>query len=169
MTAAATSRPTGPFPVPGSELERADPPDADRADWPTGRLLSTAARLVEHAWAARLAQQGLTHAGLVTLHALVEGQSLSLAALATRCQVTPQTMTRTLDRLERDGLVQRRRSGADRRRVVVRLTPAGERAHLAASDMAAAEPHLLGDVVDLPALRRNLLAIIDHLRAPDGA
>ena len=34
----------------------------DPASWPTGRLLSTAARLVEHAWAEHLESVGITHA-----------------------------------------------------------------------------------------------------------
>jgi DNA-binding MarR family transcriptional regulator len=145
-------------------------PDASRAvddlpDWPTGRLLSTAARLVEGAWAARLAAQGLTHAGLMAMHEVHVHSSLPLLALAERCQVTPQTMTRTVDRLERDGLVSRRRGSDDRRRVDVTLTPAGEQAYRQASDMADVEPTLLGHVVDLPALRANLIAIIEHAGA----
>ena len=31
-------------------------------DWPTGRLLSTAARLVEHSWEKVLRSQDMTHA-----------------------------------------------------------------------------------------------------------
>ena len=65
-------------------------------------------------------------------------------------------------------MVQRRRSTLDRRRVEVRLTPAGEHAYANATDMSAAERHLLGDVVDVAALRRNLLAIIDHLAPRSG-
>ena len=42
-------------------------------DWPTGRLLSTAARLVEHAWVEALEQLGLSHAGLIVLHVLGQG------------------------------------------------------------------------------------------------
>jgi len=141
---------------------------AEMAEWPTGRLLSTAARLVEGAWAQRLAGQGLTHAGLLAIHELVPGTALPVQELASRSQVTPQTMTRTLDRLERDGLVERSRAHADRRRVTVSLTPAGQRAYDRALDMAAAEPDLLGDLVDLPALRENLLAIIGHLTSQPG-
>jgi MarR family transcriptional regulator, organic hydroperoxide resistance regulator len=148
-----------------------DPPaDASREDdlrsWPTGRLLSTAARMVEGAWTARLAARGLTHAGLMVMHELRAREVLPVLDLASRCQVTAQTMTRTLDRLERDGLVSRRRGEADRRRVEVALTPSGEAAYAAASDMAAVEPDLLGGVVDLPALRDNLVAIIEHLTDP---
>lgn len=142
------------------------------ATWPTGRLLSTAARLVEGAWTARLAERGLTHAGLMALHELEAAGTLPVLELATRCQVAPQTMTRTLDRLERDGLVTRSRSERDRRRVEVVLTATGSAAYAEAADMSEAEPALLGDVLDLDALRRNLVAIIEHVTslpvAPSG-
>lgn len=140
----------------------------DLLEWPTGRLLSMAARLVEGAWAQRLADQGLTHAGLLVIHELTAESAVAVHELASRSQVTPQTMTRTIDRLERDGLVARRRAADDRRRVEVSLTQAGRHAYAEAVDMSAAEPDLLGDVVDLPALRDNLLAIITHLAEHPG-
>src|SRR4051794_31338019 len=45
----------------------------DTEDWSLGRLLSTAARLIEHDWNAWLATHDLTHAGLLALHALERG------------------------------------------------------------------------------------------------
>jgi DNA-binding MarR family transcriptional regulator len=42
-------------------------------------------------------------------------------------------MTQLVDRLEQDGLVRRRADSADRRSVRAELTPAGERAHAAAT------------------------------------
>lgn len=141
---------------------------SDLAEWPTGRLLSMAGRLVEGAWAQRLADQGLTHAGFLVIHELTQQPVVPVQQLAARSQVTPQTMTRTIDRLERDGLVERRRAEDDRRRVEVSLTPDGRATYAQAVDMASAEPDLMGDVVDLPALRANLLAIIAHLTPGSG-
>jgi len=166
MSERTTQQGRAPFPGAGSnalESTRGEDAATDQTEWPTGRLLSMAARLVEGAWSQRLAEQGLTHAGLLAIHELHPGTALPVQELAARTQVTPQTMTRTLDRLERDGLVTRDRAADDRRRVEVRLTPVGHRAYVEALDMAAAEPDLVGGVVDLPALRANLLAIIDHL------
>jgi len=140
----------------------------DLREWPTGRLLSVAARLVEGAWAVRLADQGLTHAGVMAMHELRAQGDLPVLELARRCQVTAQTMTRTVDRLERDGLVSRRRGTADRRRVEVCLTPAGRASYEQAADMSAVEPALVGQVVDLAALRANLVAIVEHLSDPAG-
>src|SRR2546423_5863979 len=55
----------------------------------------------------------------------VEGTSL--LGLASHMGVTASTMSLTVDRLERGGYVTRERSAADKRRVDVRLTPAGVR------------------------------------------
>ena len=149
--------------VPAAATSGAPTRDDDLRSWPTGRLLSTAARMVEGAWTDRLARRGLSHAGLMAMHELSAHGALPLLDLATRCQVTAQTMTRTVDRLERDGLARRHRGTADRRRVEVALTPDGTRAYAAAADMAAVEPELLGGLVDLPTLRENLVAIVEHL------
>ena len=78
-------------------------------------------------------------------------------------------MTRTLDRLERDGLVERHRDAADRRQVSVQVTDAGQRVYAQALAIAGAETELLGDVVDVAALRANLLAIIGHLTTASRA
>ncbi|OAP24073.1 MULTISPECIES: MarR family winged helix-turn-helix transcriptional regulator [Amycolatopsis] len=82
------------------------PDTGELASWPTGRLLAVAARLVEQRWTAVLAELGLTHTGLIVLHLLGEGP-LAQRALARRCEVTDQTMSRTLERLSREEFVAR--------------------------------------------------------------
>jgi DNA-binding MarR family transcriptional regulator len=101
------------------------PPRADGPEsWSLGRLLSTAARLVEHDWNTWLAERDLTHAGLLALDALADG-ALTQRQLAAASRVEEQTMSRVLDRLARTGHVERRRDTVDRRRLVVSLTPPG--------------------------------------------
>jgi DNA-binding MarR family transcriptional regulator len=106
------------------------PPAGDPAasggppDWSLGRLLSTAARLVEHDWNAWLSERGLTHAGLLALDALEAGP-LTQRQLAAASRVEEQTMSRVLERLQRTGHVERRRDTVDRRRLVVTLTHSG--------------------------------------------
>lgn len=64
----------------------------------------------------------------VTAIKLLEGVGdLSLSALSERMSAKNSTITGLVDRLERDGLVQRTRSQADRRVTVVRLTPKARR------------------------------------------
>lgn len=52
--------------------------------------------------------------------------AMSLAALAERLQVRHHSAVGLIDRLETHGLVSRASGNGDRRRVFVRLTPAGE-------------------------------------------
>ena len=126
------------------------------AQWPTGRLLSTAARLVEHAWAEALEQRGLTHAGLIVLHLLDSGP-LSQAELATRARVEAQTMSRTIERLEREGLITRTQDAADRRRHVVSRTESGARAW---AESRTLEAEIFPAVASSDELRATLLEII---------
>lgn len=124
--------------------------------WPLGRLLSTASRLVENAWHEALAEHDLTHAGLIVLHFLGAGP-LSQSALATRARVENQTMSRTLERLERSGFVSRDRDAADGRRVLVSITDVGTSVFEATQ---AIERDLFPDVERPAELRRQLEAII---------
>lgn len=111
---------------------------SEMESWPTGRLLSTASRMVEHAWHGALAEIGLTHAGLIVLHFLQAGPAAQkdLAAVA---HVEVQTMSRTIERLEREGHVERNSDPSDRRRQLVSLTTKGReawsRAHRLEVDM----------------------------------
>jgi DNA-binding MarR family transcriptional regulator len=124
--------------------------------WPTGRLLSTAARLVEHAWTEALDREGITHAGLIVLH-LLEAGPLSQTELATRARVETQTMSRTVERLERDGFVNREKDAIDHRRLVVTRTPEGLRVW---EQTQTLEAHVFPTVQDPDALRETLLGII---------
>jgi DNA-binding MarR family transcriptional regulator len=126
------------------------------ASWPIGRLLSTASRLVEHAWLDGLDSLGLSHAGLVALH-LLGDEPASQTELAERARVENQTMSRTLDRLEREGYIVRERDPRDRRRHSVSRTPAGDRAWEAARTL---ESDVFPELSDPAALRSALLELI---------
>lgn len=134
------------------------PPDLDA--WPTGRLLSTAARLVEHAWDAHLSRWGLNHASFAVLW-LVEAEPLGQRDLARRMQVQDQTMSRIVTGLERHGYVTRTR-GDDRRRQLVGATDAGRAARAAAEADDVAE-RLVTDALttrDIPRFRRQLARLV---------
>ncbi|MEQ0564052.1 MarR family transcriptional regulator [Amycolatopsis sp. NEAU-NG30] len=61
------------------------------------------------------------------MHTLRDGP-LAQRTLAQRCQVTDQTMSRTLDRLAKAGYVTRTADPADGRHLT-RLTPRGQAVH----------------------------------------
>ena len=74
--------------------------------------------------------------------------------IARTARVQPQTMSRTLDRMERDGLVERSPHPDDRRRRLVTVTPDGERAWQTAR-------HIEREVLpDDPTLRERLASIL---------
>ncbi len=132
--------------------------------WATGRLLSTAARLSEHAWDAHLAHFDLGHAGFVLLWALTPGPR-SQRELAAMMQVQEQTMGKLVERMERAGFVARERSAADRRRMVVSVTAAGLAVARDAAAGDAAEGIITGalDADETAELRRHLVALVRHL------
>jgi DNA-binding MarR family transcriptional regulator len=70
---------------------------------------------------------GLTGPQLVVLKMLEPVGKLSLSALSGRIRAKNSTVTGIIDRMERDGLVVRRRSDEDRRVVHIELTARGRR------------------------------------------
>jgi len=124
--------------------------------WPTGRLLSTAARLVEHAWVEALEARGLTHAGMIALHFLDAGP-LTQSELARLAKVENQTMSRTVERLERSGFIERRADPADRRRQIVTRTAAGDAAWASTRSL---ESEVFPALEDSERMRAGLLEII---------
>lgn len=141
----------------------------DPSTWPTGRLLSHVARDLERQWNAHLEAWELNHASLPVLLALL-GNDHSQRQLAVASGVTEQTMSRTLERLERLGYVSRGPDAVDARRRVVRLTDAGR-----AAALEAARPEV-GDRIahsaltpdQIAQLRGILLSMVDAERAaPD--
>ena len=148
---------TTPDPEPPAEQEPSPAPvHESMASWPTGRLLSTAARLVEHAWVEALDQLKLTHAGMVALHLLGSGP-LSQTELAHAARVQTQTMSRTLERLEREGYVVRTRDDNDARRHSVVRTDAGTAVWEKSRTL---EADLFPELENADAMRDALLTII---------
>ncbi|MFF3442021.1 MarR family winged helix-turn-helix transcriptional regulator [Streptosporangium sp. NPDC002721] len=144
------------------EQRVASDPEAMRADirsWPTGRLLSVAARMVEGRFHDFLAAHGLTHAGMIALHHVVDGR-LSQRELATLCRVTDQTMSRTIEGLRRAGYVVRATDERDRRRTLVEITPEGREVLETARREERDSDVLLGAVDEYDHFREQLIKLI---------
>jgi DNA-binding MarR family transcriptional regulator len=92
-----------------------------------------------------LEEMGLSGREYVTLAVLDSDAPSSQAELAALCGLLPAQLVAVIDELERDGLAERTRDEADRRRSVVRTTAKGRRL-LARADALAAriEDELLG-------------------------
>jgi MarR family transcriptional regulator, organic hydroperoxide resistance regulator len=123
-------------------------------EWPLGRLLAAAARRVERDWDERLRAVGLPHAAVIALDILLRTGPTGGDTIARTARVQPQTMSRTLDRMERDGLVERTAHPDDRRRRLVTVTTRGREAWETAR-------HIEREVLpEDPALRDALAAIL---------
>ncbi len=134
--------------------------------WPTGRLLSMAARLVEQSWEHVLREYNLSSAGLVVLHVVAPGPATQ-REIAKACRVTDQTASRTIERLERLGYVHRQTDPRDERRKSVTGTPAGRRVYEALLEREQNDPGLIAAIGDHePALRRLLIELIHTQQAP---
>jgi len=140
-------------------------PDMDH--WPTGRLLSTAARLVEHSWNEKLGAIGLTHAGVIAIEVLNAQGPMTQAQLAQYVRVQAQTMGKTLSRLESHGHIVRVRSTSDRRSHVVSLTERGKEAVAAAVEMERSV--LAAATIDPDVLRQELQAVVRELASQFGS
>jgi MarR family transcriptional regulator, organic hydroperoxide resistance regulator len=136
---------------------------AGLADWSLGRLLSTAARLVEHDWNDWLATYDLTHAGLLALHALQAGP-LTQRQLAAANRVGEQTMGRVLARLERAGYVSRERDAADRRRLVISWTAHGAEIFARVQDDQVSDRLVAQWLKDPQQFRAELVRIVASAR-----
>jgi DNA-binding MarR family transcriptional regulator len=92
-------------------------------DTSVGYLTNLAGRLLVRELERHLAPIGLSPGHMPVLLALEDGAALTQKALADRAGVEQATMTATLTRMERDGLVSRRPNPGDGRSTLVALTP----------------------------------------------
>lgn len=129
--------------------------------WPLSRLLITASRLVEHDIAAQLRSLHLTHASFGVM-ALVHRTPMSQRELAQATRVEEQTISKTVNRLERMGMVARERDPRDRRRFLVTATALGRKTFRQATRKDRAEQALAG-LPQEQALRSSLAELIRRL------
>ncbi|GAA4596505.1 MarR family winged helix-turn-helix transcriptional regulator [Planotetraspora phitsanulokensis] len=105
-----------------------------------------------------LGANGLTHRQGVALMNLASAGRMSQQALLETLEVDPSVLVVILNDLERDGLVERRRDPADRRRHIVEITPAGRKAQSVVEDaIAAVERDLFADLDDEQVAQLRLL------------
>ena len=88
-----------------------------------------------------LAPFGLTYAQWFPLFRLTQSSSCTALGLANEIEVNPGALTRSLDRLEKNGLILRQRNPLDKRVVQITLTPLGK-------EIAARVPHVLSGVMN---------------------
>jgi len=98
-------------------------------DEPLTRQIVMSAKAIKAQFEDALAMEGATLATWVVLNGVERGRWSSQSGLAKNLRIEGATVTRHLDRLERQGLVVRSRDPEDRRQISVRLTPSGKLLH----------------------------------------
>jgi DNA-binding MarR family transcriptional regulator len=87
-----------------------------------GYQVNLLARLMAHLLAERIAEHGVVPGQFAQLLALYEQDGQTPTELSGAVRIEPGTMTKTLQRMERDGLVERRPDPRDGRAVRIHLT-----------------------------------------------
>jgi DNA-binding MarR family transcriptional regulator len=121
-------------------------------------LLARASFVVSSEFHERLRARGVS-VPVWRVLAMLSGGPETVTALAEACLLQQPTMTKVLDRMERDGLVKRQQDGRDRRLVRVHLAPKGEA--MVTDLLAAARAH----EAEVVARHPDAAAIKDLLRA----
>jgi DNA-binding MarR family transcriptional regulator len=109
----------------GATQERPSTPAVAEAVMQALRRISRAIELHSHSLASRY---GLTVPQLAVLKELGAGGGRSIGELTRAVHLSQATVTGILDRLQRRGLIERRRGEADKRKVHVWLTETGRQA-----------------------------------------
>lgn len=126
-----------------------------------------ASRLITREYQPFLDKLGITYPQYLVLMILWEEDGLPVNDIARKLILNTNTITPLLKRMEKDGIIRRKRSGEDERKVIVQLTGKGrelqEKAALIPEQLAArlAEGELMID--DLVRLKEMLDSMIRSL------
>lgn len=91
----------------------------------TGFLISRMGMVAARAFAERIAEVGLTPRGWGALNVLDKEGAITQQSLGRCIGMDPSTMVTTIDELEAEGLVERRRNPQDRRAHALHITDKG--------------------------------------------
>ncbi len=128
--------------------------------------LYAATNAITRAYRPLLRELGLTYPQYLTLMALWQHGTGTVSELAQRLDLPAHAMTPLLQRLERAGLVVRRRSSSDSRSMLVELTPAGAELETSAAAVQRTVECATGLPADaLDALRGELHDLVNDMRA----
>ena len=109
--------------------------------------LYTASRLVIQAYQPMLKELDITYPQYLVLLVLWEKDAVNLSSVAEKLQLKSNTLTPLLKRLEKRGLLERKRSEIDERNIVITLTKEGKKL----KEKACEIPSLLASKVPLSA------------------
>lgn len=127
-------------------------------------LLGTASALTALEFFGAIGVEGLPESGWRVLAALTDFDGIIVTDLANRVMIKQPTLTKLLDRMSRDGLIERRQTAIDRRRTEIFLTDHGRRLAIAMVDYATKQEADLLRGLDDEAIKAALLRLIVRCR-----
>ena len=136
-----------------------------------GLLFARIARMTGQGLGRSLDAVEMTGHEFAILHRLEQGGSAHGRELSRALRLHPSNLVALLDQLELDGLIARRRDPRDRRRQLIKLTPAGTRRLRRAEEaVAEAERELLSPLTPEERLELHsyLERIAEHGCRPGG-
>lgn len=105
------------------------PEGSDRVKHSIPYMVQVVARLQTYCFMADLTGTGVHPAEAYVVHELWKSAPLSQSEISQRLEIGNATVGKTIQRLERNGFVERTRVPNDRRRIMVKLTAKGQAAH----------------------------------------
>lgn len=90
-----------------------------------GYVTENSMKLVSEAFSQELKDSGVTRIQWIALYYLGKFEKIRQVHLAKKMNLKPSTITRLLDRLEREGLIDRKTNLEDKREIFVSLTEKG--------------------------------------------
>jgi MarR family transcriptional regulator for hemolysin len=126
-------------------------------------MLGLTAKVVREWFNGVMSRHGASLHTWIILHHGLDGESPSQRDLAGRLGIEGPTLVRHLDRLEEEGLVERRRDERDRRIVRIVVTPAGKERFLELGEVAR-ESHAEFDAVLAPEEQTQLMEMLRRVR-----
>ena len=131
----------------------------------TGYWVTRLARSMESDFEERLKVHGVTRATFAVLSAIFHDKKTTPASLASFTGIDGAAITRHLDRIEKQGLILRERSAADRRSVNLRLTRKGTSLvpKLVAESKATNEKFIAGFAsTEITSIRRTICKMLSN-------
>jgi len=129
--------------------------------------LYAASRLVIQEYQPHLDKLGITYPQYLVLMVLWETDSIAVSEITQRLILNTNTVTPILKRMEAQGIITRRRSEEDERKVIVALTSRGKELQIEAASIP--EKLVTGlisnnvNLEDLKTLKDLLYVVINHL------
>jgi DNA-binding MarR family transcriptional regulator len=131
-----------------------------------------ASRLITRIYQPYLDEIGITYPQYLVLLVLWEKDEVTVNEISRKLVLNTNTTTPLLKRLETLGLVTRRRSGEDERKVIIALTSKGKKLQSRAADIPGKLSEGLAagsmSITDLIDLKDKLHVIIDFLSKKTG-